>query len=297
MSPDPILAGNPRAIARAATAIENRTPEGAALLEQLRPYANRALVVGITGAPGAGKSTLLDQLVALARSAGKTVAVLAVDPSSPFSRGAILGDRIRLQRHSGDPGVFIRSVATRGALGGVAAATADLITLLDAAGRDIVFVETVGVGQSETEIVSLADVTVVVLVPSMGDDVQALKAGLLEIASIFVINKADLPGSDQLACELDQMQSLTAADPKPVLRTVASNGLGVQHLLAVLASLPRHARQTAKPIRLKLANYGCVVKALRARGIPISQLADGRALLRLENVLLELTKEQESSSL
>lgn len=297
MSPDPILAGNPRAIARAATAIENRTPEGAALLEQLRPYANRALVVGITGAPGAGKSTLLDQLVALARSAGKTVAVLAVDPSSPFSRGAILGDRIRLQRHSGDPGVFIRSVATRGALGGVAAATADLITLLDAAGRDIVFVETVGVGQSETEIVSLADVTVVVLVPSMGDDVQALKAGLLEIASIFVINKADLPGSDQLACELDQMQSLTAADPKPVLRTVASNGLGVQHLLAVLASLPRHARQTAKPIRLKLANYGCVVKALRARGIPISQLADGRALLRLENVLLELTKEQESSLL
>lgn len=297
MSPDPILAGNPRAIARAATAIENRTPEGVALLEQLRPYANRALVVGITGAPGAGKSTLLDQLVALARSAGKTVAVLAVDPSSPFSRGAILGDRIRLQRHSGDPGVFIRSVATRGALGGVAAATADLITLLDAAGRDIVFVETVGVGQSETEIVSLADVTVVVLVPSMGDDVQALKAGLLEIASIFVINKADLPGSDQLACELDQMQSLTAADPKPVLRTVASNGLGVQHLLAVLASLPRRARQTAKPIRLKLANYGCVVKALRARGIPISQLADGRALLRLENVLLELTKEQESSSL
>lgn len=293
MSPDPILAGNQRAVARAATAIENRTPEGAALLEQLRPHANRALVVGITGPPGAGKSTLLDQVVALARAAGKTVAVLAVDPSSPFSHGAILGDRIRLQRHSGDPGVFIRSVATRGALGGVSGATADIITLLDAAGRDIIFVETVGVGQSETEIASLADVTAVVLVPSMGDDVQALKAGLLEIASIFVINKADLPGADQLARELDQMQSLAAAAPKPILRTVAINGLGVQELLAVLPSLPRRTRRAATPIRLKLANYGCVVKALQARGIPVSQQADGRALLRLENLLLELIKEEE----
>lgn len=297
MAPDAILAGDQRAIARAATAIENRTPEGAALLEQLSSHAGRGLVVGVTGAPGAGKSTLLDQLVAQARAAGKTVAVLAVDPSSPFSHGAILGDRIRLQRHSGDPGVFIRSVATRGALGGVAAATADLITLLDAAGRDIVFVETVGVGQSETEIVSLADITLVVLVPSMGDDVQALKAGLLEIASIFVINKADLPGADQLARELDQMQSLTGAEPKPVLRTVARDGDGVAELLAALGSLPRRVRQAARPIRLKLTNYGCVVKALRSRGVPVSQQADGHALVRLENVLLELMKEEESSSL
>lgn len=296
MSPEAILAGDLRSIARAATAIENRTAEGAALLAALKPHARNALVVGVTGAPGAGKSTLLDQLVAQARAESKTVAVLAVDPSSPISHGAILGDRIRLQRHSGDPGVFIRSVATRGALGGVAGATADLITLLDAAGRDLIFVETVGVGQSETEIAGLADVTVVVLVPSMGDDIQALKAGLLEVASLFLINKADLPGADQLARELDQMQSLSPAAPKPILRTVARDGSGVAELLAALPSLPRRPRHEATPIRLRLTNYSCVVKALQARGVPLTQSLDGRAHLRLENVLLELIKEQESSS-
>lgn len=297
MPPEAILAGDLRSIARAATAIENRTAEATTLLAALGPHTGNALVVGITGAPGAGKSTLLDQLVAHARAASKTVAVLAVDPSSPISRGAILGDRIRLQRHSGDPGVFIRSVATRGALGGTAAATADLITLLDAAGRDIIFVETVGVGQSETEIAGLADVTVVVLVPSMGDDIQALKAGLLEVASLFVINKADLPGADQLARELDQMQSLTSAAPKPILRTVARDGTGAPELLAMLASLPHRPRPAATPIRLELANFNCAVNAFQARGVPMSLPADGRAVLRLGNVLLELVREQESSSL
>ena len=168
----------------------------------------RALILGITGAPGAGKSTLCDRLISLLRAEGKTVGVIAVDPSSPVTGGAILGDRIRMQQHHADPGVFIRSMATRGIPGGIARATADLATLLDAAGRDVVIIETVGIGQSEVEIARLAQVTILVMVPGAGDDVQAMKAGVLEIADIFVINKADLPGTDKIEQELHRSRTI-----------------------------------------------------------------------------------------
>src|SRR5712671_699096 len=214
-----VLRGDLRALARAATCIENQDQSAHELLRDLAPRTGHALILGITGPPGAGKSTLCDQLISLLRAEGKTLGVIGVDPSSPVTGGAILGDRIRMQQHHADSGVFIRSMATRGIPGGIARATADLATLLDAAGRDVVIIETVGVGQSEVEIARLAQVTILVVVPGFGDDVQAMKAGVLEIADIFVINKADLPGADKLAQELHHI-----AGSRPVLRTVASEG-------------------------------------------------------------------------
>ena len=232
-----ILSGDLRALARAITAVENGDPQADELLKQLFPHSGRALVLGITGSPGAGKSTLVDRMAAAYRRQEKTVGIIAVDPSSPFSGGAILGDRIRMQSHSSDPGIYIRSMATRGSLGGLARATVDVATLLDAAGRDIVVVETVGVGQDEVDIVKLADVTVVLLVPGMGDDVQTIKAGLMEIADIFAINKADRDGSDRLESELHALLAISQrADgwAPVVLKTVATEGAGVEELLATI---------------------------------------------------------------
>src|SRR5579859_7326829 len=186
-----ILDGDLRSLARAATVVENRGVAAESLLKELFPRTGRAAIIGITGSPGAGKSTLTDRLVHELRREGKSVGVLAVDPTSPFTGGAILGDRIRMLSHHADAGVFIRSMATRGSLGGLATATSDMALLLDAAGKEFVLIETVGVGQDEVEIAKLADVTVVVLVPGMGDDVQAIKAGIMEIADVFVINKSD----------------------------------------------------------------------------------------------------------
>src|ERR1700693_5471380 len=186
-----ILSGDLRALARAATAIENRSPSAGHLLKELFPHTGRAITMGITGAPGAGKSTLVDKLTHALRQENKSIGIIAVDPTSPYTGGAILGDRIRMLDHHADPHVFIRSMATRGWLGGVAAATTDMAVLLDAAGRDVVLIETVGVGQDEVEIAKLADATVVVLVPGMGDDVQAIKARIMDIAAVFFINKAD----------------------------------------------------------------------------------------------------------
>ena len=206
----PILAGDLRALARAATFIENHARESEPLLRELFPHSGRALIVGITGAPGAGKSTLVDHLIRLLRAEGRHVGVIAVDPSSPWSGGAILGDRVRMQRHHDDAGVFIRSMATRGCLGGVARATMDTTVLLDAAGFDTILIETVGVGQDEVEIARLAGVTVVMLVPGLGDDVQAMKAGVMEIADVFVLNKADLAGADRLEQEVRSMAGLGA---------------------------------------------------------------------------------------
>jgi LAO/AO transport system kinase len=233
-----ILAGDPRALARAATAIENRSPAAESLLKELFPHTGRASVVGITGSPGAGKSTLTNYLVHELRREGKAVGVLAVDPTSPYTGGAILGDRIRMLEHHADPGVFIRSMATRGHLGGLAAATTDMALLLDAAGKQFVIVETVGVGQDEVEIAKLADVTVVVLVPGMGDDVQAIKAGIMEIADVFVINKADQAGADRLEREILALQSLSTRPDKwvPIVRTVATEGQGVVETLAAIRS-------------------------------------------------------------
>ena len=238
-----VLSGEPRAVARAATLVENRAPGWRELMSAVFPHTGRALVAGITGAPGSGKSTLTDQLIRLLREEGKRVGVVAVDPSSPHTGGAILGDRIRMGGHHADAGVFIRSMATRGMLGGLAAATLDLILLLDAAGHDVVLVETVGVGQDEVDIARVAGVTAVVLVPGMGDDVQAIKAGILEIADVLVINKADQPGAEKLEQEL---QAVTAT---PILRTVATEGRGIPELLHALGErrnprrLERHWEQ------------------------------------------------------
>jgi LAO/AO transport system kinase len=238
-----ILEGDERALARAASWIENRRLEAEPLLQELFPRTGHAMIVGVTGPPGAGKSTLCDQLTRLLRSEGKTVGILAVDPSSPYTGGAILGDRIRMQQHHSDPGVFIRSMATRGWLGGLARATTEMAMLLDAAGRDVVIVETVGVGQDEVEIARLADVTVLVLVPGMGDDVQAIKAGIMEIADVFVINKADLPGAEKLERELKSYLALSHRPdgwtPK-IVHTVSADGKGVAE--ALLAVREYHSR-------------------------------------------------------
>jgi LAO/AO transport system kinase len=228
-----IRSGDLRALARAATGVENRDPEALALLREMEPFTGHARVIGVTGPPGAGKSTLADAMAAELRRQGKTVALIAIDPTSRITGGAILGDRIRMQRHHGDAGVFIRSMATRGCTGGLARATADLAQLMDAAGRDYVIIETVGVGQDEVEIAKLAQVTVVVLVPGLGDDVQAIKAGIMEIADVFAINKADLPGADKVEREIH------AVSDRPVVKTVAADGTGVAELLeAAQASRP-----------------------------------------------------------
>jgi LAO/AO transport system kinase len=235
---DRMLAGDRRALARAASLIEAQKPEARGLLAALFPLTGKAKMIGITGPPGAGKSTLVSQLAKAIRNQNQTVGIVAVDPSSPYSRGALLGDRIRMQEHHADAGVFIRSMATRGKLGGLATATLEMALLLDAARRDFVLIETVGVGQDEVEITHLADVTVLVLTPGMGDDVQAIKAGIMEIADVFLINKADLPGVDQLEQEIRAMQSLgdstARAEAAPVLRVTASQGQGIDALLAVI---------------------------------------------------------------
>ena len=234
--------GRPRAVARLISMIEDGAPELRDIARALAPETGRAQVVGITGPPGVGKSTSTNVLITALRAAGHRVGVLAVDPSSPFSGGALLGDRVRMQDHALDDGVFIRSMATRGHLGGIASATPQAIRVLDAAGCDMVLIETVGVGQSEVEVVSLADTTVVLLAPGMGDGIQAAKAGILEVADIFVVNKADRDGADQTVRDLKYMISLGRREQEgprwrpPIVRTVASRAEGVDDLLTAIAA-------------------------------------------------------------
>jgi LAO/AO transport system kinase len=240
-----VLAGDARAVARAISLVEDEAPAGAALVGEIFAHTGRAYIVGVTGAPGLGKSTLVDRLAGEVRKAGLTVGVVAVDPTSPFTGGAILGDRVRMATHAGDPGVFIRSMATRGHLGGLAPATSDVAHILDAAGKDLVIIETVGVGQDEVEIVRTADVSIVMLVPGTGDDVQALKAGIMEIADLFVVNKADREGADRVVQAVAANLSLQTFAPgewkPPILKTEATTGAGIDALWQEIGRFRQHS--------------------------------------------------------
>jgi GTPase len=254
-----VLAGDPRALARAISLIEDEAPGGAELVRQIFPHTGRAYLIGITGAPGSGKSTLVDRLTTEIRRQEETVGVVAVDPTSPFSGGAILGDRVRMQAHAGDPGVFIRSMATRGHLGGLARGTSEVALVLDAAGRDIVIIETVGVGQDEIDIVRTADVSVVTLVPGAGDEVQALKAGIMEIADVFVVNKSDREGADRTVASIESNLSLQTFAPEewrpPIVKTEATTGRGVPELLAAIERFRTHTAPIQGARRRARAEY------------------------------------------
>jgi LAO/AO transport system kinase len=255
---DRIRAGDVRALARAISTIEDNRPESRELLKALFNFTGRARVIGLTGAPGAGKSTLVDQLAREYRKQERTVGILAVDPTSPYTGGAILGDRIRMQSHHADPGIYIRSMATRGNLGGLARATTDAATVLDAAGKDLVLIETVGVGQDEIDIVRLADVTVVILVPGMGDDVQTIKAGIMEIADIFVINKSDHDGAERVEREIKTLQSLALRNDSwtpPIVKTVASEGKGIDELAGAIRQFEEHSKKANLALKRSIHNW------------------------------------------
>jgi LAO/AO transport system kinase len=255
--------GDVRALARAISIVENRAPGWGELLKALFPHTGKARVVGLTGAPGAGKSTLVDQLAKHYRKENQSVGIIAVDPTSPYTGGAILGDRIRMQDHHADPGIFIRSMATRGSLGGLARATADAATVLDASGRDLVMIETVGVGQDEVDIVRLADVTIVILVPGMGDDVQTIKAGIMEIADIFVINKSDRDGAERVEREIRALQSLAPRNPStvnsrwtpPIVKTVASEGVGTVELAQAITNYEAYLKKENLSLKKNVENW------------------------------------------
>jgi GTPase len=256
-----VRATDTRAISRAITAIENSDPRAEDLLRELFPFTGRAYLIGVTGAPGTGKSTLVDKLAAHYRARGKTVGIIAVDPTSPYTGGAVLGDRIRMQGHATDSGIFIRSMATRGFFGGLARATADAALVLDSAGKQIVLIETVGVGQDEIDVVRLAECTLVLVVPGLGDDVQNMKAGLMEVADIFVLNKAEREGADRLEQQLHAMLELAPSANEggrgwkpPVVRTTATEGKGIGDLAAAIEKF-HEQRQESGAQRAKILEY------------------------------------------
>ena len=284
---DRVLQGDVRAAARLMRLIDDAQPAAEAELRALFPSTGRAQLIGITGNPGAGKSTLVDRLIAHLRRLGKTVGVIAVDPTSPFTGGAILGDRIRMQDHALDPGVFIRSLATRGQLGGLSRATGDCVRVLDAMGKDVVIVETVGVGQDEVEICRLAHTTVVVVVPGLGDDIQAIKAGILEVADLFCVNKADREGADRTVRDLRQMMELSAKDREvAIVKCVALQGEGIgalwdgieahYHLLKAGPGLLQRETQRARYELIEILRdrmLRAAVERLSAQGAHIDELA------------------------
>jgi LAO/AO transport system kinase len=300
--------GDARSLARAISTVENRAPGWSELLKALFPHTGKARVIGLTGAPGAGKSTLVDQLARLYRNTRNphssrqerglngapdnnfTVGIIAVDPTSPYTGGAILGDRIRMQDHFADPGIYIRSMATRGSLGGLARTTADVSTVLDASGRDVILVETVGVGQDEIDIVRLADITVVILVPGMGDDVQTIKAGIMEIADIFVINKSDRDGAERVEREIRALQSLATRNDgwtPPIVKTVASDGKGVEELSAAIADYENYLQKENRALKKSVENWQeRLVEMLRDAMLEKAraQLGDGKVAALAQEV-------------
>ena len=287
---DRVIAGDPKAVARVISKIEDGTPDSPSLMKEIFPRTGRALIVGVTGAPGAGKSSLVDKLAAFYRGRGERVGIIAVDPSSPFSGGAILGDRIRMQKLALDSGVFIRSMATRGNLGGLARTTVEVVAILDAAGYDKIIVETVGVGQDEIEIAKTADVCVVVLVPGMGDDVQTMKAGIMEIGDVLVINKADREGVLRAEKELAALLSLARRDDDweaPVVKTVAIENKGVEELAAAIERFAEFQRQApaANKRRQAIARWR-ILELLRER--LIAQALNGHSSEKLDSLAAEV---------
>ncbi len=288
---DRVCAGEALAVSRAITAIENHQPEAEELLRVVFPRTGKAYLTGITGAPGTGKSTLVDRLAAHYRRQDGAVGVIAVDPTSPFTGGAILGDRIRMQGHSGDAGVFIRSMATRGFLGGLARATAEVALLLDAAGKDEVLIETVGVGQDEVDIVRLADCVVIVMVPGLGDDIQNMKAGLMEIGDIFVVNKSDREGADRLEQELHAMLSLVTPREgwhPPVVRTVASESKGIDLLAATIGKFRAHFESSGERRRKHLEHWKARLIELLESRLLQRALGSAGSEARLESLAAEV---------
>lgn len=272
-----VLGGNVQAAARLISLIEDGDPDGYALLRHLHGRTGRAYAVGVTGPPGAGKSTLVDALTRMLRADGRTVAVVAVDPTSPFTGGALLGDRIRMQDHATDPGVFIRSMATRGSLGGLAPSTTDVVRVLDAMGYDVIFIETVGTGQAEVDVVGAADTVLIVLVPGLGDTVQTMKAGIMEIGDIFVVNKADQGDADRTITEVKMMLALNPHPVgwhPPVLRAVAASGEGIDEVRTAIeahradqeatGALPERRRRRLRDEILRLVERRAAKKALDA---------------------------------
>jgi LAO/AO transport system kinase len=257
---DELRSGDARALARAISTVENRAEGWSDLLKSVFPHTGKARVIGLTGAPGAGKSTLVDQLAKHYRKENQTVGIIAVDPTSPYTGGAILGDRIRMTDHFSDPGIYIRSMATRGSLGGLARATADAATVLDASGRDLIMIETVGVGQDEIDIVRLAAVTIVILVPGMGDDVQTIKAGIMEIADIFVINKSDREGAERVEREIRALQSLAPRTQNahwtpPIVKTVATEGVGTEELAEAIFNYQAYLKKENLALKKNVENW------------------------------------------